>query len=322
MNIWKCEILNEDEWTSTDLFVATLRDAENGRYRLIGEGEDSVAKFDLCGAWQDDFIQMIKIYAKHNDFQITIPMFACFKCDAVLPIQNELCLNCAFDIPEWKPLKGSPLRVSGQSCSVWSGLNMVRDEFEVEVFRDLANNSYRIAGFDKNKTSYFALNGTWKDNHIHLERYFLVGTTKMDGTYDVDTSEWSGTSEIDDEEGTCFTMDMRYIIPTWRFIECYKPVVIENTLCFSCDKTPRETIAPIDLPFLIDDVRSQLMSRIQISKILNQRDRLGRTALMYAAEKGNLPILVEILSFLGSDDVGTIDQVLIKVIHVNDTGLL
>ncbi|KAH9182993.1 hypothetical protein AeNC1_015031, partial [Aphanomyces euteiches] len=310
---WKGDVREDGEWHDMGLFVAVVRDIENGQYRLIGEGTDNVGDFDAFGSWEGNQITMTKqdlvrpMDRIGGSFRINIPSYTCYKCETFVPIQNELCLNCSDEIPEWNPRNGSLRHAWVGQCRqdnrVWGD-----DEFCVKVLRDVATDSYRFAGFDKDGAGYFASSGPWKDDNIHMDRIYPTMTAVLDGKYDPTKSEWSGLTvmrNIDGEEGKG---KIRYMIPMWPCTQCSKPVPIEDTLCFSCDKTPRQTVQPLELPFELDNVRRQIQARVHISKILNQQDRLGRTVLMYAAENGSLGILEELLLFMSPEDIRTNDN--------------
>ncbi|CAK4700823.1 unnamed protein product [Aphanomyces euteiches] len=329
---WKGEIREDGEWHDMGLFVAVVRDIENGQYRLIGEGTDDVGDFDAFGTWEGNQITMTKVYPEHtveftgnfdesskiwsgrwigleeasDDFRINIPSYTCYKCEAFVPIQNELCLNCSDEIPEWNPRNGSLRHAWVGQCRQERG-DWDDDEFSVKVLRDLATDSYRFAGFDKDGAGYFASSGTWKDDDIHMDRIYPTMTAVMDGKYDPVKSEWFGPNIIKYDGGYENKGKMRYSIPMWPCTQCSKPVPIEDSLCFSCDKTPRHTVQPLELPFELDTVRRQIQARVHISNILNQKDRLGRTVIMYAAENGHLGIL-ELLPFMSPDDIRTNDN--------------
>ncbi|KAG9404668.1 hypothetical protein AC1031_004873 [Aphanomyces cochlioides] len=133
---WKGEICQNVEWQKTGLFVAVVRYAEHGLFRLVGEGTDDVDTFEAFGTFEGNLINLTKVYpqstvelsgtfdedtktwsgawvdseGKTDDFRITIPMYACSKCDSLLPVSNELCLDCSVDAPEWNPMNGSLLQ--------------------------------------------------------------------------------------------------------------------------------------------------------------------------------------------------------------------
>ncbi|CAK4634064.1 unnamed protein product, partial [Aphanomyces euteiches] len=57
---WKGDVREDGEWHDMGLFVAVVRDIENGQYRLIGEGTDNVGDFDAFGSWEGNQITMTK----------------------------------------------------------------------------------------------------------------------------------------------------------------------------------------------------------------------------------------------------------------------
>ncbi|KAG9404667.1 hypothetical protein AC1031_004872 [Aphanomyces cochlioides] len=330
---WKGETCQDGEWKATGLFIVVTRDADHGCYRLVGEGTDDIDSFDAFGTWEGNDIKMTKVYAHHlsefkgtfdkdtkvwsgtwtvleeatGEFRITIPSYACYKCEGLVPVQNELCLNCSVDVPEWNPLNGSLLRAWVGQCRLETG-DWTDDEFCVNVLRDLATDSYRFAGFDKDGAGYFASSGVWKDDSIHMERIYPDMKAVMDGKYDPVKSEWSGPNILEYDSGYKNNGKMRYTVPMWPCVQCSKLVPIEDALCFTCDKTPRDSVQPLNLPFEVESIRSQIKARIHISQILNERDRNGRTVLMYAAENAHLNILEEMLPFISPDDIRTNDN--------------
>ncbi|KAH9108664.1 hypothetical protein AeMF1_016180 [Aphanomyces euteiches] len=267
---WKGEASQDGEWKPTGLFIVVTRDTDHGCYRLVGEGTDDIDSFDAFGTWEGNYIKMTKVYAHHlSEFKGT------------------------FD----------------EDTKIWSETgDWTDDEFCVNVIRDLATDSYRFAGFDKDGEGFFASSGVWKGDSIHMERIYPDMKAFMDDKYDPVKSEWSGPSVLEYDSGYMNNGKMRYTVPMWPCIQCSKLVPIEDTLCFSCDKTPRDSVGPLNLPFEVKSIRRQIKARIHISQILNERDRNGRTVLLYAAENAHLNILEEILPFISPDDIRTNDN--------------
>ncbi|CAK4175318.1 unnamed protein product [Aphanomyces euteiches] len=232
---WKGEASQDGEWKPTGLFIVVTRDTDHGCYRLVGEGTDDIDSFDAFGTWEGNYIKMTKVYAHHlsefkgtfdedtkiwsgtwtgleeatGEFRITIPSYACYKCEGFVPVQNELCLNCSVDVPVWNPLNGSLLRAWVGQCRLETG-DWTDDEFCVNVIRDLATDSYRFAGFDKDGEGFFASSGVWKGGSIHMERIYPDMKAFMDGKYDPVKSEWSGPSVLEYDSGYKNNGKMRY----------------------------------------------------------------------------------------------------------------
>ncbi|KAG9404669.1 hypothetical protein AC1031_004874 [Aphanomyces cochlioides] len=141
-----------------------------------------------------------------------------------------------------------------------------------------------------------------------MDRIYMKLTATLDGKNDPAKSEWSGPNILFYDNGDETKFKIRYKFPTWPCTKCAKPVPIENTLCFGCDKTPRNSVQPLDLPIEVEAVRRQIHAREHISNLLNQMDQRGRTVLMYAAENGHLGILEELLPFMSPNDIRTNDN--------------
>ncbi|ETW04194.1 hypothetical protein H310_04539 [Aphanomyces invadans] len=293
--------VEEHEWRDIGFHMVLERGAAQNCFRLVGEGKDEGELFDAVGTWEGNTIQLTKIYSdgvteyegtfdadtnewtgtctlsngNKEEFRVTIPMFSCFLCESPVPTVNDLCLNCNIAVPQWTPQ-------NGKMVNAWVGRSLEGrgewkdEEFCVKVLRDPAMEAYRFTGFEKNGEGFFAMTGTWKDEEIHMERVYEKTIVKMDGKYDAAKAEWIGTAVSTDSDGDTSNSRFVYKIPLWTCLKCSKAVPIENSVCFTCDRSRR----------------------------MNTH---GRTALMHAADFGRSSILEQILLYMNFADFCTND---------------
>ncbi|KAF0685182.1 Aste57867_22884 [Aphanomyces stellatus] len=310
------------------------RDDHKNCFRLVGEGTDNGdERYDAFGTWQDHTIELTKIYANKcvhfsgtlnsetkewsgqyaendsepEDFIITVPVFACVKCAIPIPTANELCVTCTAPAPAWKSENGSLFHAWVGQCR-HDRLEWTDTEFSVSVFRDLATESYRFVGYDKDDNGHFATTGVSNGETIHMERTYRNGKASLDGKFDSHNAVWTGTqvTEMDDENKS--SLKFRYTVPMWPCTKCAKPVPVEEKLCFGCDNTPRDSTAPLELGSDEQSVHYNLAFRERISTLINERDHAGRTILMHAAQCGRLNIVDELLQYLNLVDLRTISN--------------
>ncbi|KAF0692152.1 hypothetical protein As57867_016682, partial [Aphanomyces stellatus] len=266
---------------------------------------------------------------KEVQFCIQIPMYVCMRCNKIpVPLAHGICLECVPSESMWRssirhPEKSLKVTINGNKKRTW-GWGRSWDTIQVQVFRDVAAKSDRFMGFYYDDLGERACIGGWNGDRMTMRWIDFAYNLSFDCGYKTYTKELTGDVVCTlngDEESTSNKLEIsstengdssksyRIVIDhikcsSWN---CPKRVLLEGTLCFSCESA--KTKGDLDFPSeQIHDVHQHLISRAHIAHIINQRDAFGMTALMYAAKYARPNIVKELLPYLHRNNLQKISS--------------